>query len=195
MGFSMANASMQNTSVTFDGTPAPLLTVSSTQLMAIVPFEVSSKSSTQLQVTVNGQKSAAVTMTVTAAAPGLFTLAGTGSGLAAALNQDGSVNGPSNPAAKGSVISLYATGTGQTNPGGVTGQAVTSALPRVVAPVLASIDGQSAQVNYAGGASGLLSSVSQVNVTVPAGAGTGNVSLTISVGGTVSQTGVTVWVK
>ncbi len=126
---------------------------------------------------------------------GLFTLAGTGSGLAAALNQDGSVNGPSNPAAKGSVISLYATGTRQTNPGGVTGQAVTSALPRVVAAVLASIDGQSAQVNYAGGASGLLSSVSQVNVTVPAGAGTGNVSLAINVGGTVSQAGVTVWVK
>jgi uncharacterized protein (TIGR03437 family) len=195
LGFSMANASMQNTSVTFDGNPAPLLTLSSTQLMAIVPFEVSSKSSTQLQVTVDGQKSAVVTMTVVATAPGLFTLAGTGSGQAAALNQDGSVNGPANPATRGSVISLYATGTGLTNPGGVTGQAISSPLPRVVAPVLASIDGQSAQVNYAGGASGLLSSVSQMNVTVPAGTSTGNVSLTINVGGTVSQAGVTLWVK
>jgi len=120
------------------------------------------------------------------------------------LNQDGSVNGPNNPAAKGSVISLYATGAGQTNPAGVTGQVASptaqpffevSLLPTVTATVLATIDGQSAQVFYAGNASGLLSSVVQVNVQVPAGAGSGNVALALNLGGTLSQSGVTVWVK
>src|ERR1039457_1254829 len=134
---------------------SPLISVTTSQISAIVPFEVSGKTSTQVQVTANGQKSAAVTLTVVPAAPGIFTLAGTGSGQAAVLNQDGSVNAPNNPAAKGSVISLYATGAGQTNPAGVTGQVVSSPLPRVTANVLATIDGQSALVFYAGHASGL----------------------------------------
>src|ERR1022692_2682300 len=204
VGIGMANASMQNTTVTFDGAAAPLISVTTSQISAIVPFEVSGKTSTQVQVTANGQKSPAVTLTVAPAAPGIFTLAGTGSGQAAVLNQDGSVNAPNNPAAKGSVISMYATGAGQTSPAGVTGQVVSPGaqtffeagpLPTVAANVLATIDGQNAQVFYAGNAAGLLSSVVQVNVQVPAGAGSGNVALALNLGGTVSQAGVTVWVK
>jgi uncharacterized protein (TIGR03437 family) len=204
LGIGMANASMQNTTVTFDGAAAPLISVTTSQISAIVPFEVSGKTSTQVQVTANGQKSPAVTLTVAPAAPGIFTLAGTGSGQAAVLNQDGSVNAPNNPAAKGSVISMYATGAGQTSPTGVTGQVVSPGaqpffeagpLPTVAANVLATIDGQNAQVFYAGNAAGLLSSVVQVNVQVPAGAGSGNVALALNLGGTVSQAGVTVWVK
>jgi uncharacterized protein (TIGR03437 family) len=54
---------------------------------------------------------------VAAASPGLFTLSQDGKGQAAALNQDGTtVNGPSNPAARGSLISLFGTGQGQVSP-------------------------------------------------------------------------------
>ena len=49
-----------------------------------------------------------------ATAPGVFTADGSGRGQAAAVNQDGTRNGPGAPAAGGSVLSLFATGEGQT---------------------------------------------------------------------------------
>jgi uncharacterized protein (TIGR03437 family) len=195
LGIGLANASMQNTTVTFDGVATTLFSVTTTQITAIVPFAVDGKTTTQVQVTAAGQKSATVTLNVAAASPGIFTLAGSGTGDAALLNQDGSINAPTNPAAKGSVISFYATGAGQTNPAGVTGQVATSPLPVVKSTVQVTIGGQSAQIFYAGNASGLLSSVVQVNAQVPAGTATGNMALVVNVGGTTSQPGVIVWVK
>jgi uncharacterized protein (TIGR03437 family) len=50
--------------------------------------------------------------------PGIFTKTQTGTGQAAALNQDGSPNSEANPAARGSTVSLFATGEGQTYTGG-----------------------------------------------------------------------------
>jgi len=56
-------------------------------------------------------------MLVAANSPGFFTLSANGKGQAAARNSDGvTVNGPANPAARGSVISLYGTGQGQVSP-------------------------------------------------------------------------------
>jgi uncharacterized protein (TIGR03437 family) len=81
----------------------------------IVPYEVSG-STTLVQVTYNGQSSPALPVAVVAAAPGIFTLPG--GSQAAALNADLSVNGTGNPAAKGSVVVLFATGEGLTNPAG-----------------------------------------------------------------------------
>jgi uncharacterized protein (TIGR03437 family) len=59
---------------------------------------------------------------VVASKPGIFTLNGSGSGQAAVLNQDGSINSPRNPADPGSVVSLFLTGTGQTSPPSVEGE-------------------------------------------------------------------------
>lgn len=199
LGVGLASASTSdiasNTTVTFDGVVAPVLSVTSTQITAIVPFEVNSKVSTQLQVTAGALKSPAVVIPVVPATPGIFTLAGTGSGQAAVLNQDGSVNSPSNAAAMGSIISVYATGGGQTTPAAVTGQVVSSPLPLLNGSVSATIGGLPAKVNYAGGAPGLLSSIVQINMMVPTGTPTGSVPLAINIDGTASQPGVTVWVK
>jgi uncharacterized protein (TIGR03437 family) len=195
LGTGFANASMQNTTVTFDGVAAPLLSVTTTQITAIVPFEVNSKTSTQVQVTTGSLMSPPVVVPVVPAAPGIYTLAGTGTGQGAVLNQDGSVNSPTNPAVKGSVISIYATGGGQTNPASATGKVVSSPLPSLIATPSATIGGQPAQVTYAGGSPGLSSSIVQVNAIVPASSASGNVSLAINIGGVASQAGVTVWVK
>jgi uncharacterized protein (TIGR03437 family) len=195
LGTGFANASMQNTTVTFDGVAAPLLSVTTTQITAIVPFEVNSKTSTQVQVTTGSLMSPPVVVPVVPAAPGIYTLAGTGTGQGAVLNQDGSVNSPTNPAVKGSVISIYATGGGQTNPASATGKVVSSPLPLLTGTPSAAIGGQPAQVTYAGGSPGLSSSIVQVNAIVPASSASGNVSLAINVGGVASQAGVTVWVK
>ena len=48
--------------------------------------------------------------------PGIFTLTQNGTGQGAVRNQDNSINGPSNPAAIGSTIQIYATGQGQVSP-------------------------------------------------------------------------------
>ena len=48
--------------------------------------------------------------------PGIFVLNAAGQG--AIINQDGTVNSAKNGAAIGSVVSIYATGQGQTNPAG-----------------------------------------------------------------------------
>jgi len=195
LGVGMAQASMQNTTVTFDGVAATLVSVTTTQITAIVPFNVAGKTSTQLQVVAGGQTATSVTLTVTPSAPGIFTLNGAGSGQAAVLNQDGTVNSVTNPAVKGTVVSIYATGGGQTNPAGVSGQIVSFPLPLNVAPVTVTIDSQSATVAYAGGSPGLYAGVLQVNAIVPASPNTGSVVLLLNIGGVLSQQGVSIAVK
>jgi len=195
LGIGLASASMSNTSVTFDGVAGTLISVSTTQITVVAPYELAGKSSTQLQVTADGQSSSTVALNVALTAPGIFTLSGAGTGQAAVLNQDGSVNSPSNPAAKGSVIAVFATGGGQTNPASVDGQVVTSPPPALAAPVAVTIGGQSSAVTYAGGSVGLLSAVLQVNTIVPASASSGSVAISLTIGSASSQAGVTIWVR
>ena len=58
------------------------------------------------------------------------------------LNEDGTLNGPANPAAKGSVVVFYATGGGQTDPPGVDGEITRDVLSRPRLPVGVWIQGQ-----------------------------------------------------
>src|ERR1019366_753269 len=138
---------------------------------AMAPYNFAGKSSTVVQVTVGAKAAPPVTIAVVATAPGIFTENGpTFSGdSAAVLNADGTVNSATNPAARGSTISVYGTGAGQTNPASANGT-VTPANPAMpVAATTATIGGQTAGVVYAGGSPGLLSGVLQVNAVVPAG--------------------------
>jgi uncharacterized protein (TIGR03437 family) len=66
----------------------------------------------QVTVTANGQTSTAFPVSVALAASAIFKIGVAPSNQAAVLNQNLSVNGASNPAAVGSVISVYATGDG-----------------------------------------------------------------------------------
>jgi uncharacterized protein (TIGR03437 family) len=180
-------------SVLFNGIPATLLYSTDTQVGAVTPYALTA---TSLQIV--AQRAAATSAplpgTLAPTSPGIFTADSSGSGQAAATNQDGSTNAPGNPAAVGSIISLYATGEGQTNPAGVDGKLGATPLPRPLAPVTVSIGGVPADVQYAGGVAGTIAGLMQVNVVIPIGV-SGNVPVIIAVGGVVSQTGVTVSVK
>jgi uncharacterized protein (TIGR03437 family) len=186
---------VSDTSVLFDGIPAPLSYVSQFQANAIVPYSVAGKSATQLQVMFQGRLSAAVALPVAAAAPGLFSANGSGKGPGAILNQDSTLNSASNPAAKGSIVVLFATGAGQTSPPGVDGLIASSVYPKSLVPVSVSIGGQAAQVEYAGAAPTLVAGVLQVNAHIPAGVASGDVPVVINVGSTSSQPGLTVAVQ
>ena len=183
------------TTVYFGSIVAPVLYTSANQVGAIVPFGVTG-SQVQVSVVYNGQFSASLPASVATAVPALFTLNSSGSGQAAAVNQDGSVNGAASPVKVGSVISLYLTGAGQTNPAGADGLPGTGPSGGPVLPVTASINGRTATVQYAGSAQGLVAGVVQVNVVVPAGTSAGAaVPVSVQVGSNNTQPNVTIAVS
>jgi uncharacterized protein (TIGR03437 family) len=178
------------TRVLFDRVAAPLLYVSRSQINAVVPYEASGRTSNQLTVEVQGQTSAPYTVEVVDASPALFTMDSSGRGQGAILNQDGTTNSMSNPAARGTVVSLFATGEGQTTPPGVNGRLAASPLPSPVLLVQLLIDGIQAEIEYAGGAPGLIAGVLQVNARIPPSARTGPQTLVLYAGGAASQPNV-----
>jgi trimeric autotransporter adhesin len=193
---------LQNVQVTFNSVPGTLLYVSASQIDVIVPYEVAGKTSTTMVVNYLGVPSSNITIPVFSVALGISTLNEGGTGQAAALNPNYSINGPSNPVLEGSYISLYGTGGGQTNPASLDGEisSLTTLLPLALeANVTATIGGKNAPVLFAGAAPGLITGVTQIDLQVPVGV-TGPalpVVITITIGSTViqSQAGVTVAVQ
>jgi uncharacterized protein (TIGR03437 family) len=187
--------------VLFNGTAAPMIYASSTQVSAVVPYEMASVVSPSVWIKYAGQTSNAFQLTSTRTAPGLFTQNASGNGPGAILNQDNSVNGPGNRAAKGSIVQVYLTGEGATSPPSVTGAITTANLPPpqvTPAPLLAvgvTINGQPALYVYAGEAPGLVAGMMQLNVQIPANGASGELPILVSVGGNTSQNGVTVSVE
>jgi uncharacterized protein (TIGR03437 family) len=183
--------SLSGTRVLFDGVASPLVYTIAGQVSTIVPYGVTGRRSTELQVEYNGRLSNRVTLDVVPAAPGIFTLDASGRGLGAILNQDNKVNGAATPAAKGSVIILYATGAGQTNPASEDGR-ITTAIGSQLQDITAQIAGTRAEVLYAGPAPGLVAGVMQVNARVPESTPAGFQSVQISVGSASSRPGVVI---
>jgi uncharacterized protein (TIGR03437 family) len=124
--------------VTFNGIPAPLLYASDSQINTIVPWEIQSSGGVYAASTANvcvvyqSNATNCITMNVANAAPGIFQLP---SGYAAVVNQDGTINGPQNPAAIGSVVSLYVTGLGPLSPTPADGSIVGLPLPTLTGGV------------------------------------------------------------
>jgi uncharacterized protein (TIGR03437 family) len=185
----------------FNGVAAPMIYASSTQVSAVVPYEMAPVASPSVWIKYAGQTSNAYQLTTTTTAPGLFTQNASGSGPGAILNQDNSVNGPGNRAAKGSIVQVYLTGEGQTSPASVTGAITTASLPPpqvTAAPLLAVgvlINGQPALYVYAGEAPGLVAGMMQLNVQIPANAPSGDLPILVLIGGNISQSNVTVSVR
>jgi uncharacterized protein (TIGR03437 family) len=164
-----------NTQLLFDGQPATSFYTSATQINALAPAGLAAQSTTQIGIVVDGASIGSASVAVTAAAPGIFTAAGA-TGQAAAVNQDGSLNSASNPAARGSIVSLYATGQGSS-----TAESVTLTIAGYNAPLF-----------YAGAAPGF-PGLMQINAQIPGGfLPPGIQAVLLSIGGSASQAGVTI---
>ena len=172
--------SLAGIQVSFDGMLAPLLYVSANQINAIVPFGLSGKNASHVRVSSSSGTLSDFPVIVLATAPAIFR----NSGAAAALNQDGTVNSSVNPAKLGSVMSIFATGTGAIPASD--GQIAEVAQDYHCCQV--TVDGQSADVLYAGAAPGIVAGVTQINFRVPAALFflTAN-SATITAGGSTSS--------
>jgi uncharacterized protein (TIGR03437 family) len=172
--------SLGGVTVDFDGFRAPLFYVSPGQINLQAPMEIAGKVVTTMHLSYQGLTSAPVLLSVSAAQPGIF---------GALLNQDGSLNSPSNPAPRGSVVVLFGTGQGLIAPSLATGQPAPSVPLSQVAGAHAFLAGTEAPVWFAGMAPGFVGLL-QMNVFVPADAQTGDaVSLQIEIAGQRSPAG------
>jgi uncharacterized protein (TIGR03437 family) len=191
------DTTVANTRVLFDGVAAPIIYVRSDQTSVMVPYFVGRGPSTSVVIEYLGVQSSPITLSVTAAAPGIYTLNQAGSGQGAILNQDLTVNAASNRAGPGSVVAIYMTGEGSTSPAGVDGgiAGLNSFLAKPILPVTATVGGAPATVEYYGSAPSLIYGVMQVNIRIPEGQSGANVPIVINVGSNPSQTGVTVAIQ
>lgn len=181
---------LAGTSVSFNGISAPMIYASSGVTAAIVPYRLFGASKADVTVTFQGRTTRVTTVPVTAAAPAFFTRNASGSGQAAALNENGTLNLATAPAAIGTIITFYATGEGTTTPAGVDGKvAGTVLLPQVIQPVSVTIGGVNADLAYAGAAPSLVAGVMQINARIPVGITPGlAVPVQLTIGGATSPT-------
>jgi uncharacterized protein (TIGR03437 family) len=157
------------------GSAGQILSADSNGVLVVAPQAIAGLGSLTISVLYQGVSIASIPVTEADSAPTLFA---SSSGQAAADNQDESINSQSNPAPRGSIISLYGTGLGLAGVGTTT----------------VTVEGYSATVLYAGPVSAY-PGLFQINLQVPAGfLPPGNSTVIVSVGQASSQPGITVWV-
>jgi uncharacterized protein (TIGR03437 family) len=187
--------SLAGLSVLFDGVPAPLLYVSQTQVNTVVPYEVAGKTSVEIAVEINGMRFT-TGAPVAASAPAVFTADATGHGQASAYNSDTSTNSAANPAARGSAISLFATGAGQTVPDGITGQISQGQPSQPVLGVSVKIGSTAAVVQSVAPVPGQVAGLFKLIAIVPPAVAPGpSVPVVLTVGSSSGPSGVTIAVQ
>ena len=102
--------------VLFNGVPAPLLYAQSRQVNTVVPPGLAVDTTARIAVLYNGRQFGPVAAKTVFSRPGIFRLQSGQSAQAVAINQDGTLNRPTNPAARGSVVAFWGTGFGPTDP-------------------------------------------------------------------------------
>ena len=170
------------TQVLINGTAAPLVYVSASQINLQIPGALAPGQYT-VDVRVAGQSVARSTVSVVTRAPGVFTI----------LNADGSSNSAASTARSGDTLQVYGTGQGP-NPGtsGVADGAAAPATALTRGLPAVTIGGVRATVQRSALAAGQ-AGVWQITLSVPSGAAKGaSVPLTVSVGGQTAATSLAI---
>ncbi len=167
---------------------ANLYYVSPSQINFLVPPNMIAGPAV-VQVTIDGLAGPAISLTLGAAAPGLFQLNAQN---AVATAADGSVLTSDSPAQPGDIVTLYATGLGQVTPPAIYGQLPTAAAPLIAGANLSILlDGVAVgpgAIEYAGVAPGF-AGLYQINVTLPTSTGS-NPEIRLQLDGAISIPGV-----
>lgn len=177
--------SLNGVTVTFNGIAAPLLYTSGIQINLQVPYEIAGLSEVTMQVSspsMTPPVSESYILAVAARQPSVFLYSNrfaqplldavacqgqTFSGLQPlALNSDGSQNSCANPAASGSVVTIFLNGLGVSAPSQSTGLVSASAMP--IDPVANFVTGSSTVTNFLSTRSlpGSIDSIAQVQIRV-----------------------------
>ena len=182
---------LEDTSVTFNGIPAPLVFVSGTQINAQVPFELMTGTGS---VTVQVKRGSETTMEqpigIADVSPGIFAFNQQGTGPGAILHaEDFQPVSESAPARPGEFLLIFCTGLGAVQPGVPSGDIAPTAEPlaRTVTLPMVNIAGIAADVAFSGLAPGFVG-LYQVNVQVPGGVPSGTQEFEIIINGVSSNT-------
>jgi uncharacterized protein (TIGR03437 family) len=193
--------------VLFDGVPVPVLYAQSRQINAIAPVGLGAINTPhKVMVTYNTQQFGPALAYAIFGIPGIFRLQFGQSAQAVAMNDDGTLNGPANPAPRGSIVTVWGTGYGQTNPpcpiGGLNlpyAAPLSPGLSALIYYVDPNLSGQQlAPVQYAGSAPSLVCGIMQIKFQVPVNAAPGAFSFSPAIDekGTVQAlTSATIAVK
>jgi len=176
---------MNGVSVQIGGIPAALFYVSGGQINAQIPFELDPSKQYQVVVNANGGLTAPQTIQLAPATPGLAAFPD--GGVIAQHWVDSSLVTASSPARPGEYVVLYLVGMGQTDHAVASGAASpVNPLARVTSAPVVTLGGNPAPAVFAGltpGSVGLY----QIDLQVPDVPVDGNLTLTVSQGGVVSN--------
>ena len=187
---------LANVRVLFEGVAGPMIYTQGSQIAAVVPYTVDGRETVRVLVEHRGLASLPLTLPVVRSAPAIFTADASGKGQAVVIHEDGSRNSVTNPAPRGSIVTFFVTGEGQTSPPGEDGKLATTPLPLPILPVVVGINNAGAEVLYAGAAPGLIAGLMQVNVRIPDDAAPGGaIPLVIKIGETFSPPGLTIAIR
>ncbi len=166
----VANGAISNSlggvQVLFNGVAAALLYAGPTQINLIVPSGVTLEQTTTLQITSPNGTISVSPVPVQQTIPQVFVGS---NGYAFAVNQDGTINSNSNPAAPGSIVAIWMTGGGAASPGATDNTINTNVSQgQFLTSVYSTANGyQALEVDYDGDAPGQPSGIIQVNFRVP----------------------------
>ena len=170
------NKELGGMTVSIGDLPAPILYADAGQINLVAPFAIPTSGTVPVEIRRNGSLIASFNQKVIEIHSGLFRNDGNGSvyGSLAALNQDGSVNGASNPASPGSVITVFGTGFGAMTPAVPDGAATCQPVNKPVTtfstfPVYGDGGPVSvpAEIEYIGNAPCLVQGAVQINLRIP----------------------------
>ena len=161
--------------VLFNGIPAPLLYVSRGQINALVPYGIAGGDSVSVRVTSGHGSAPFLSLYVRPAQPEVFNLGGA----AVALNQDNAVNSSEHPATRGSMVTIFASGSGTLYNQQADGSISNGPTSAPILPVAVLLNNRSLEVLYAGSATGLVINALQINLRLPQEAITGTFQLMI----------------
>lgn len=173
-----------NTRVLFNGVPTPILYADAHQINTVVPWGIAPLQTVTLTIEYAGVDSFPLSVYDNTSTPGVFQInASQPASQGAILNEDGSVNSSSNPAAPGSTISIFCTGMGLVSPLPQDGAVIADTTHQLTTPVPVlfpgpdnpcAFDGMGGtpsctegQITYEGAAPTLVAGVIQVNVRLP----------------------------
>ena len=167
--------------VLFNGVPAPLLYAGPNQFNVVSPAAIAGQPTVDIEVVGPLGTTAFPTVFVGAARPQLFSQQLPYTipfavnpppeleTFAIAYNQDDTLNSVSNPAPRGSIVTIWATGTGLPADPWPDG-AIVGSGSAVNLPITMSYGGEAVQVEYAGQAPGAVLGLTQINFLVPSDA-------------------------
>ena len=176
--------SLGGTQVLVNGEAVPLSYVGANQVNAQIPIDAPTGQPVTFTVTNTDGASNSVTLTIRAAAPGFFTLAGKE---AVIQNPNGSMNSEAEPAHPGDVLVAYLTGGGAVNAAGpwITGANSPEGASSAKAPYSLTVGGHPAEPEYVGLAPGFVG-LYQVNFKLPSLAA-GSYPMVLTIGGVSSN--------